>query len=128
MRTASLQEALSILAKWKTEARQLGRFGGTLDKVPSLPTGPLREIKDVPSIPTSTILVLSSEGLPDRSLDLKGSSFRVEDATLPKPWSVERDDTRVGVTVGPSSFWSEALEITTSDGSETLAAKHPASP
>ena len=126
MRTASLQEALSILAKWKTEARQLGHFGGTLDKVPSLPTGPLWEIKDVPSISTSTILVLSCEDLRERRLDLKGSSLRVEASLLPKPWSVERDDSRVAVTVGPCSYWSEAVEITTSDGSETLAAKNPA--
>lgn len=89
MKTVTQQEALSILSRWKTEARQLGHFGGTLDKVPSLPTGPLSKIKDVPCIPTSTILVLCCEDQPERRLDLKESSFRVEDAMLPQRWSVE---------------------------------------
>jgi hypothetical protein len=127
MRALTLQEAFAILSRWKTDSLQLGFFAGTLDKVLPRPMGPLWEIEDVPCIPTSTILVLSCGGLPERKLDLKGSSFRVEDAVLPKLCSVERDGRRVGVTVGGSSFWSELLEITDSTGPVTLAAKKPAS-
>jgi hypothetical protein len=110
------------MSRWPT---QLGSFSGTLDKVLSRPPGPLWEIRDVPCIPTSTILVLSCHGFPDQELDLERSSFRLEDAMLPKPYSVV-GDASVGVIVGGSPLWSELLEITTSTGPVTLAAKNPA--
>jgi len=132
VRTISLGEALEIVSNWKARSYRVGMFGGTLDKVPSCPTGPLYTLKGLPGLPTPREVVLACEGRPEERLPLEGSSFRLADTpcgTLPRRASVVEGDRGVGVTVDASSFWLALLEITTPDGSTfTLAAVAPAWP
>jgi hypothetical protein len=131
VRTVSLEEALQILSNWRACPCRVGLFGGTLDKVPSRPTGPLYTLGEPRGPQAPREVVLACEGRPEERLPLEGSCFRLADTRcgmLPKHASVAEGDRRVGLSLEASSLWLAVLEITTPDGSAfSLAAvrQHP---